>query len=192
MTAVYVLVGALALLVLWVALSYISLVKARNRVDEAWRGIEVHLKRRHDLVPGLVKTIQGYSSHERSTLQSLTAARAGAVLASEPAAVEATEARLTSVLEKVNAMAESYPELCGTERFRRLQAELARIEDEIQAARRIYNENVQQYNTRTLRFPTLLVAGPLAFGRREFFEVETPPERSVPQVVFQRLTDASQ
>jgi LemA protein len=180
----YIVLGAAAVLVVWVVLAYNALVKARNKVDEAWSGIDVQLKRRHDLVPNLVETVKGYAAHERETLQSVTEARAAAVEASEPGAVERAEARLTSALGAINALAEAYPQLRAAENFQRLQAELAGVEDEIQAARRIYNSNVQHYNTRTQQFPTLLVAGTLSFHPREFFEIEAPAERAVPRVAF--------
>jgi LemA protein len=184
MTAMYVVLAALALLALWSVLAYNSLIGSRNKVDEAWSGIEVQLERRHDLVPNLVETVKGYAAHERATLQSVAVARLAAVEAGDPAAVERAEARLTSALGGINALAEAYPELRASENFQRLQTELAAIEDEIQAARRIYNANVQRYNTRTQRFPTLVVAGMLSFAPRDFFEVESRAERGLPQVAF--------
>jgi LemA protein len=184
MTALYVVLGVLALVALWVVLAYNALVRARNKVDEAWSGIDVQLKRRHDLVPNLVETVKGYAAHERDTLQRVTEARLAAVEAGEPASVERAEARLSGALGEINALAEAYPELRAAESFQRLQAELGGIEDEIQAARRIYNSNVQHYNTRTQQFPTLLVAGTLSFRPREFFEIEAPAERAVPRVAF--------
>jgi LemA protein len=184
MTAMYVVLAALALLALWSVLAYNSLVVSRNKVDESWSGIEVQLKRRHDLVPNLVETVKGYATHERETLQRVAVARLAAVEAGEPAAVERAEARLTSALGGINALAEAYPELRASENFQRLQTELAAIEDEIQAARRIYNSNVQRYNTRTQQFPTLVVAGMMSFAPRDFFEVESPAERGIPQVAF--------
>jgi LemA protein len=184
MTAMYIVLAALALLALWSVLAYNSLIGSRNKVDEAWSGIEVQLERRHDLVPNLVETVKGYAAHERETLQSVAVARLAAVEAGDPAAVERAEARLTSALGGISALAEAYPELRASENFQRLQNELAAIEDEIQAARRIYNANVQRYNTRTQRFPTLVVAGMLSFAPRDFFEVESPAERGIPQVAF--------
>jgi LemA protein len=184
MTAIYVVLGVLALLALWAVVVFNHLVGSRNKVKEAWSGIDVQLKRRHDLVPNLVETVRGYADHERSTLQEVTAARAAAVLASEPAAVEGAEARLTTALAHVNAVAESYPELRASDGFQRLQAELAGIEDEIQAARRIYNSNVREYNTRTQQWPALLIARPLSFEPGRFFEVDAPSDRRVPRVAF--------
>ena len=165
-------------------LAYNALVQSRNKVDEAWSGVDVQLKRRHDLVPNLVETVKGYAAHERETLQNVTEARLAAVEAGEPAAIERAEAQLTSALGTINALAEAYPELRAAENFQRLQAELAGVEDEIQAARRIFNSNVEGYNTRTQQFPTLLIAGPLSFRPREFFEIEVPAERAVPRVAF--------
>jgi LemA protein len=184
MTALYIVLGALALVAIWAVLAYNALVKSRNKVDEAWSGIDVQLKRRHDLVPNLVETVKGYAAHERETLQNVTEARLAAVEAGEPAQVERAEARLTSALGGINALAEAYPQLRASENFQRLEGELASIEDEIQAARRIYNSNVQHYNTRTQQFPTVLLAGPMAFTPRAFFEVESAAERNVPQVAF--------
>jgi LemA protein len=184
MTATYVALAGLALLALWSVLAYNALVGSRNKVDESWSGIEVQLKRRHDLVPNLVETVKGYAAHERETLQSVTVARLAAVEAEEPAAVERAEARLSGALGGINALAEAYPQLRASDSFQQLEAELAGIEDEIQAARRIYNSNVQRYNTRTQQFPTVVVAGVLSFAPRDFFEVEAPAERAVPQVAF--------
>ena len=182
MTAMYIVLAALALLALWSVLSYNALVGSRNKVDEAWSGIEVQLKRRHDLVPNLVETVKGYAAHERETLQGVTEARLAAVEAGEPAAVERAEARLTSALGGINALAEAYPQLRASESFQRLQAELGAIEDEIQAARRIYNANVQDNNTRIQVFPANLIAGPMSFRGREFLQLERASDRAVPQL----------
>jgi LemA protein len=184
MTAMYVVIGIVVLIALWAVLAYNALIGARNKVDEAWSGVDVQLKRRHDLVPNLVETVKGYAAHERATLEAVTEARGAAEAAAEPGAVERAEAKLTSALGAVNALAEAYPELRAAESFQRLQAELAEIEDEIQASRRIYNANVQHYNTSIQVFPTLLIAGPMSFNAREFFEIEVAAERAVPQVAF--------
>ena len=174
----------LGLVALWAVLAYNSLVQSRNRVDEAWSGIDVQLKRRHDLVPNLVETVKGYAAHESQTLIGVTEARQKAVEAQGPGESERAEAKLTTALGAVNALAESYPALRAADNFQRLQAELAGIEDEIQASRRIYNSNVNDYNTRLQVFPTLLIAGPMSFTSRSFFEVEVAAERAVPRVAF--------
>jgi LemA protein len=182
MVWVYIVLGLVALAVLWMILTYNALVKSRNKVDESWSGIDVQLKRRHDLVPNLVETVKGYAAHERETLTEVTAARAEAVVAEAPHRVESAEAHLTTALGQVRALAEAYPELRAAESFQRLQAELAGIEDEIQAARRIYNANVQDYNTRIQVFPANLIAGPMSFRGREFLQLERVSDRAVPQV----------
>ena len=174
----------LALAAVWAVFAYNALVQSRNKVDEAWSGIDVQLKRRHDLVPNLVETVKGYAAHESQTLLGVTEARQRAVEADGPEESEHAEGKLTSALGQINALAESYPQLRAADNFQRLQAELAEIEDEIQAARRIYNANVQNYNTRIQVFPTLLIAGPMSFTARRFFEVEVPAERAVPSVAF--------
>ena len=184
MTAMYVVIGIVAVIAVWAVLAYNALIGARNKVDEAWSGVDVQLKRRHDLVPNLVETVKGYAAHERATLEAVTEARGAAEAAGEPGAVERAEAKLSNALAAVNALAEAYPELRAAESFQRLQAELAEIEDEIQASRRIYNANVQHYNTSIQVFPTLLIASTLSFRAREFFEIEVAAERAVPQVAF--------
>src|SRR5215213_11575110 len=172
------------LLVLFAIVTYNGLVRLRLQTQNAWSDIDVQLKRRHDLVPNLVETVKGYAAHERETLSDVTEARLAAVEAGEPRVVERAETRLTSALGGINALAEAYPELRASDGFQRLQAELGGIEDEIQAARRIFNSNVQRYNTRVQQFPTLVIAGFLSFGPRDFFEIGTPAERGVPQVAF--------
>ena len=183
-TGAIIFLAVLALAVLWAVLAYNALVQSRNKVDEAWSGIDVQLKRRHDLVPNLVETVKGYAAHESQTLLDVTEARQRAVDADGPEQSEKAEAKLTSALGGINALAESYPQLRAAESFQRLQAELAEIEDEIQAARRIYNSNVQNYNTRIQVFPNVLIAGPMSFSPRRFFEIEVPAERAVPSVAF--------
>jgi LemA protein len=183
-TGAIIFLGVVALVVVWAIVAYNALVQSRNKVDEAWSGIDVQLKRRHDLVPNLVETVKGYAAHESQTLLGVTEARQRAVDAEGPEESQRAEAKLTSALGAVNALAESYPQLRAAESFQRLQAELAGIEDEIQASRRIYNSNVQDYNSRIQMFPALLIAGPLSFTARRFFEIEVPAERAVPSVAF--------
>jgi LemA protein len=182
MVWVYMALGAVVLGALWLVLTYNGLVKSRNKVDEAWSGIDVQLKRRHDLVPNLVEAVRGYAAHERETLALVTQARSEAMAARTRMEVEPAEARLGTALAQVNALAENYPELKAAESFRRLQAELAATEDEIQAARRIYNANVQDFNTRIQVFPNNMIAGRMSFRAREFLEIEIVPERAVPRV----------
>lgn len=181
-TAVYVLLGLAALGVVWAILTLNSFVRARNHVDESWSGVDVQLKRRHDLIPNLVDTVKGYATHESSVLEDVTKARAVALTAHDPDAQANAEASLTHALGGIHVVAEQYPELRASENFQRLQAELAQIEDEIQAARRIYNANVSAFNTRIQVFPNSLLAG--AYKPRHFFEIEDAAERAVPAVAF--------
>ena len=161
-----------------------SMIGARNRVDEAWSGIDVQLKRRHDLVPNLVETVKGYATHERETFEKVTEARAEAMKAQGPAQAGAAEGRLNAVLGDLRAIAENYPELRATENFQQLQRELTELEDEIQASRRIYNSNVQTYNTKIQVFPNSVIASMRNFEAREFFEITDEAEREPARVSF--------
>jgi LemA protein len=161
-----------------------SMIGARNRCDEAWSGIDVQLKRRHDLVPNLVETVKGYATHEREVFEKVTAARAEATKAHTPAESAQKEGQLTAALTDLRAVAENYPELRATENFQKLQNELTEIEDEIQASRRIYNSNVQTYNTKIQVFPNSFIANSRGFQPKEFFEIENAADREPVQVSF--------
>ncbi len=161
-----------------------SMIGARNRCDEAWSGIDVQLKRRHDLVPNLVETVKGYATHERETFQKVTEARADAMKAQGPAQAGAAEGRLSAVLGDLRAIAENYPELRATENFQQLSRNLSELEDEIQASRRIYNSNVQTYNTKIQVFPNSMIAGRRNFEAKEFFEITDAADREPVQVSF--------
>src|SRR3954447_23939787 len=180
----------IAVLVVLLVLIFIgvnnSMIGARNRVDEAWSGIDVQLKRRHDLVPNLVETVKGYATHERETFQKVTEARADAMKAQGPAQAGAAEGRLSAVLGDLRAIAENYPELRATENFQQLSRNLSELEDEIQASRRIYNSNVQTYNTDIEQFPGSVVANQGHFTKREFFEIEAPADREPVSVSFDK------
>jgi len=184
MTALYIILGVVAFALLVGVLIYNGLIGARNRVAEAWSGIDVQLKRRHDLVPNLVEAVKGYAAHEASVFQAVTEARAAAAAASGPAAQGAAESALTRAIAPLNAVAEQYPELRATENFQRLQAELTQLEDEIQASRRLYNGNVQRYQTSKQQFPASIVAGMGDFPDKELFALADPSDRDVPQVAF--------
>ncbi len=161
-----------------------SMIGARNRCDEAWSGIDVQLKRRHDLVPNLVETVKGYATHERETFEKVTEARAEAMKAQGPAEAGAAEGRLTAMLGDLRAISENYPELRATENFQQLSRNLSELEDEIQASRRIYNSNVQTYNTKIQVFPNSIVAGMRSFEAKEFFEIADAADREPVQVSF--------
>jgi LemA protein len=161
-----------------------SMIGARNRCDEAWSGIDVQLKRRHDLIPNLVETVKGYATHERETFEKVTQARAEAMKAQGPAQSSAAEGRLSAVLGDLRAVAENYPELRATENFQQLSRNLSEVEDEIQASRRIYNSNVQAYNTKIQVFPNSLIANSRGFQPKEFFEIEDAADREPVKVSF--------
>ena len=185
MTVVLIVIAALVILaVLYFILTRNSIIGSRNRVDEAWSGIDVQLKRRHDLVPNLVETVKGYAQHERETFEKVTQARAAAMQASGPAEAGPAEGLLTQALGGLRVVAEQYPELRATENFQQLSRNLSELEDEIQASRRIYNSNVQAYNTKIQIFPNSVVAGSGGFTAREFFEITDAAEREPAQVSF--------
>jgi LemA protein len=184
-----VIIVIVALIVL-AALTYIltrnSMIASRNRVDEAWSGIDVQLKRRHDLVPNLVETVKGYASHEREVFEKATKARAEAMSARGVGETAQAEQKLTGALTDLRAVAENYPQLRATENFQQLSRNLSELEDEIQAARRIYNSNVQAYNTKIQVFPNSIIANQGGFQPREFFEIEDSSEREPVAVSFDK------
>jgi LemA protein len=184
MWAVIIIVVVIVLLVLFLIGIYNGMVRARNRVDESWSGIDVQLKRRHDLIPNLVETVKGYAAHEKEVFENVTQARAAAMGAQGPAQSAQAEGALTSALGRLFAVAEAYPVLRATENFQQLQGELTNTEDQIAGARRIYNGNVQQFNTKIQTFPAAVFAGMFGFTKREFFELESPADRAVPNVSF--------
>ena len=184
MTVVLIVVGVLLVLGLIYILIRNSMIGSRNRVDESWSGIDVQLKRRHDLVPNLVETVKGYATHERETFEKVTQARAQAMQASGPAEASQAEGLLNAALTDLRAVAEQYPDLRATENFQQLSRNLSELEDEIQASRRIYNSNVQAYNTKIQIFPNSIVASSGGFTAREFFEITDAAEREPVQVSF--------
>jgi LemA protein len=184
MTVVLIVVGIVLVLGLIYILIRNSMIGSRNRVDESWSGIDVQLKRRHDLVPNLVETVKGYATHERETFEKVTQARASAMQASGPAQASQAEGLLNAALTDLRAVAEQYPDLRATENFQQLSRNLSELEDEIQASRRIYNSNVQAYNTKIQIFPNSVVASSGGFTAREFFEITNAAEREPVQVSF--------
>ncbi len=181
---VWVILGIIVLIGLFFVLTYNGMVKARNKVDEAWSGIDVQLKRRHDLIPNLVETVKGYAAHEKEVFENVSVARSAAINARGPAAAGQAEGALTRALGGLFAVAEAYPQLRAAESFTELQRELANTEDQIAGSRRIYNGNVQAYNTKIQVFPNNIMAGPFGFTRREFFEIEDPADREPVKVSF--------
>jgi LemA protein len=182
----WIVVVIVVLVVIWLVLTYNGLVTLRNRTQEAWSEIDVELKRRHDLIPNLVQTVQGYMGHERGTLEAVTNARAGAVAAGatgDPAKIGAAENMLTQSLRSLFAVSENYPDLKAISAFTNLQEQLTATEDKIEFSRRFYNGNVRDYNIKLQTLPTSLIAGVLGFKAFGFFQADES-DRAVPQVNF--------
>jgi LemA protein len=186
---VIVLIVVVALIVIGV-LYYIgkrnSIIASRNRVDESWSGIDVQLKRRHDLVPNLVETVKGYAAHESQVFEKVTTARADAMSAQGVGDTAKAEEKLSGALTDLRAVAENYPNLRATENFQQLSRNLSQLEDEIQASRRIYNSNVQSYNTAIQQFPGSIIANQGGFTAREYFEIEDAAQREPVSVSFDK------
>ena len=185
-TELWIVVGVAVVLALAFILIRNSMIGSRNQVDEAWSGVDVQLKRRHDLVPPLVETVEGYARHERAVFERTTKARADAMraLGSSPQAESQAESALSRALTDLRAVAENYPDLRATENFQRLQRDLAQIEDEIQASRRIYNSNARTFNTKVQIFPNSIVARLACLTSREYFEIVDASERERAEVSF--------
>lgn len=163
---------------------YNGMVRGRNLAEEAWSGIDVQLKRRHDLIPNLVSTVQGYASHEQDVLKAVAEARSASMKAQGMQAVAQAEGLLGSALGRLFAVAEAYPELKADANFRQLQDTLSQLESEIQMARRFYNGTARDQNNRTMQFPGNIVAGMFGFQKLEYFELDDAAERAVPEVSF--------
>jgi LemA protein len=172
MIITYIVVGLLALLVLWAIAAYNHFVRMVMRSKEAWADIDVQLKRRYDLIPNLVETVKGYATHEREAFENVTNARARAMDAGSLADKGQAENMLSGALKSLFAVAEAYPDLKANQNFLDLQRQLADTEDKIQAARRFYNANVRDLNTSLQSFPGNIIGNMFNFEPREFFELE--------------------
>lgn len=172
MTILYVILGFVGLVVLWVIFTYNALVSLKNRTDESWSDIDVQTKRRYDLIPNLVEAVKGYMKQERGVLEDVTKARSAAMSASGVADKAAKENQLSDTLKSLFAVAESYPDLKSSQNFMQLQTELTNTEDKIQASRRFYNAMVRELNIKIQTFPTNTIAGMLGYQKREFFEAQ--------------------
>ncbi len=172
MIVLLVVIAIVVVLVIFVITLYNNLVRLRNRIEGAWAQIDVQLKRRHDLIPNLVETVKGYASHERETLEAVIAARNAATTAQGPEAQAQSENMLTGALRQLFAVSEAYPELKANQNFLELQEELTSTEGRIAFARQHYNDSVLKYNTAIQTFPAVVLAGPLRFTEREYFEVD--------------------
>lgn len=183
-----ILLGLVAVVGVYLWITYNALVALKVRVDEAWSDITVQLKRRADLIPNLIETVRGYASHEREVFESVTKARAATVspeALSHPAQAAEAEGMLQGALKSLFAVSEAYPQLVASTNFLELQRELTDTEDKIMASRRFYNGGVAELNTKIQQFPNNVFARNLGFSNREFFEVENPSAiQEPPQVKF--------
>ena len=177
-----ILAGLLIALGLYAAWSFNRLINQRNRLREAWSGMDVQLKRRHDLVPNLVECVKGYREHERTLFENITRTRSQAQTAQGIPGARTAENELTQGLRSLFVLAEAYPALKASENFQRLSASLVEIEDNIQYARRYYTGTVRDYNNLIQTFPSLVIARLFHFQPAEFFEIETVTQRRAPEV----------
>jgi len=185
----WIILGLIVLFVIWIVSVYNGLVALRQRVNQAFSDIDVQTKQRHDLIPNLVETVKGYAAHERGTLEAVVQARNAAMTAQAGgiAAQAAAENALTGALRQLFALSEAYPDLKANQNFQQLQNKLSDLENKIAAARRFFNNAVQEYNTGIQQFPAVLLAGALGFTPKDFFDVGVEQRKELeqaPQVKF--------
>ncbi len=183
-TYLWIIIAVVAILILWLVAIFNGLVTLRNRVHEAWSDIEVQLKRRYDLIPNLVNAVKGYTKHEEDVFTKVTDARAKAMQSQTLAEHAKSENMLTDALKSLFAVAENYPQLQASQNFLSLQNNLTDAEDKIQAARRFYNGQVRDLNTKLQVFPNHLVAGSFGFKKETFFDAEDEKINQTPEVKF--------
>ncbi len=171
MSSTLIVIAVIVIAIIWAISIYNGLVSMRQRVNQAYADVDVQLKQRHDLVPNLVETVKGYAAHERGTLDEVVKARNAAVTAQGPAQQAAAENMLSGALRQLFALAESYPDLKASANFQELQAQLTDLENKIAAARRFFNNAVQEYNSGIQRFPAALFASSFGFAPKEFFDL---------------------
>jgi len=176
------LLATLVVVGVYVVVGYNGLTRLRLLADNAWSDIDVQLKRRHDLIPSLVATVQGHAGYEKSTLEAVITARNRAMAASGPAAMAPAEADIAGAVKHILALAEAYPDLKAGESFLSLQRNLTEIEEQVQQARRYYNAVVRDLNTSIAQFPSNLIAGAFRIAPREFFGLDTPAESATPRI----------
>jgi LemA protein len=185
-TTSWIILGIVLALIAWIIVIYNGLIAMRQRVGQSFADVDVQLKQRHDLVPNLVETVKGYAAHERGTLDEVVRARNAAITAQGPAQQAAAENMLSGALRQLFALAEAYPDLKANTNFQQLQTELADIENKIAAARRFFNNAVQEYNTGIQQLPAAFFAGAFGFTPQQFFDLaESRPQlEQAPQVKF--------
>jgi LemA protein len=188
MIAVWVIIGIVVVLLFYFVFIFNGLVRLRNQVKNAWAQIDVQLKRRHDLIPNLVQTVQGYMQFERATLEAVTKARnvAQQAVGQGVGAQAKAEGELSGALTRLLAVVERYPDLKANQNFLALQEQLTSTENKISFSRQFYNDSVLNYNNKTQMLPSNIVAGMTGFKHGEFFEVKEAEEREVPKVSFEQ------
>ena len=171
MTVFYIVLGIVAVLIIWIVAIYNGLVTLKNRTEEAWSDIDVQLKRRYDLIPNLVNTVKAYAAHEKTAFESVTRARSAAMGAGSLEEKGKAENILSGALKSLFAVAEAYPDLKANQNFLGLQNELTDTENKVQAARRFYNGNVRDLNIKVSSFPANIIANAFKFSKMEFFNL---------------------
>lgn len=178
----WIIIGVIVVIIIALVAIYNGLVRLKVRTDEAWSDITVQLKRRADLIPNLVETVQGYAKHEKSVFEDVTQARSAMLGAAGPADAAKAENQFQQALKSLFAVAENYPDLKASQNFQELQAELTDTEDKIQAARRFYNGVARDFNTKRKVFPSNIFANMLGFKQdREFFDVDQAEQQAIAQ-----------
>lgn len=180
----YIILGAIVLIMLWAIATFNVLVRLRNLVKEGWSGIDVQLKRRHDLIPNLIETVKGYKGYEEKVLTEVTELRTKAASTDDVKERSTLESALTGKIANILAVAENYPDLKASESFVNLQNKLAEVEEQIQLARRYYNGASRELNTKVESFPSMIIAMITGFKSVDYFEISDTAERAVPEVKF--------
>jgi LemA protein len=182
----WIILGIVVVVVGYGIMAYNNLVRQRQLTQEGWSGIDVQLKRRTDLIPNLMEAVKGYMGHERETLEAVTAARTAAMAAQNGTPEQRAQAEgvLSGALGRLFAVAEAYPDLKASQNFMQFQGELSNTENEIQMSRRYYNGTARDLNTAVESFPSNVIANFFKFEKVQYFEMENPADRAVPQVKF--------
>ena len=185
----WIFLGVIALIVVWLIMAYNGLVSMRQRTNQAFADIDVQLKQRHDLIPNLIETVKGYAAHEKGTLEAVVAARNAALNSGGGTSQQAAaEGALSGALGRLIALSEAYPDLKANTNFQQLQSELSNIENKLAAARRFFNNAVSEYNASIQAFPAALFSRSMGFSEREFFDIGTEARKQLdaapPQVKF--------
>lgn len=179
-----IIIAIIVLIVLWVVMTYNSLISLRNKVEEAFSTMDVYLKKRYDMIPNLVETVKGYAKHEKETLEKVIGARNNAVAAKSVDEKIAAEKQLAQSMIHLNAVAEQYPDLKANANFMSLQSDLKQMEGEIANSRKYYNALVRKFNTKCEQIPSNIIASLFHFERQPLFEVDAPEERQNVKVSF--------